>query len=96
LTTKLSALPGFDAGSLISLLVIFGVLIAANVAVRRWRGRLPGRGAAGIELVGARALGGQSALLLIEVQGARYLVGTGRAGVAVICPLCEQAARDVP
>jgi flagellar biogenesis protein FliO len=87
----MNALPGFDAGSVLSLIVIFGVLIGANILVRRWRGRLPGRGGGGIEVVGAKALGGQSGLLLVEVQGARFLVGTGRGGVAAICPL---GARD--
>jgi flagellar biogenesis protein FliO len=87
----MNALPGFDAGSLLSLIVIFGVLIGANILVRRWRGRLPGRGGGGIEVLGAKALGGQSGLLLIEVQGVRFLVGTGRSGVAAICPLI---ARD--
>ncbi len=83
----MSTLPGFDAGSLVSLAVIFGALIGANIVVRRWRGRLPGRGGLGIEVVGAKALGSQSALLLVEVQGARFLVGTGRGGVATICPV---------
>ncbi len=87
MSAELSTLPGFDAGSLVSLIVIFGALIGANIVVRRWRGRLPGRGGGGIEVLGAKALGGQSALLLVEVQGARFLVGTGRAGVATICPL---------
>ncbi len=84
-------MPGFDVGSAVSLIAIFGVLIAANVAVRRWRGRLPGRGGGGIELIGTRPLGGQSGLLLVEVQGVRFLVGTGRGGVSAIC----QVAREI-
>jgi len=84
---------GVDASSLISLLVIFGVLIAANIAVRRWRGRLPGRGSSGIELIGTRPLGGQNSLLVVEIQGTRFLVGTNRTGVSTICPLPQ---RDTP
>jgi flagellar biogenesis protein FliO len=84
---------GIDASSLISLLVIFGVLIAANIAVRRWRGRLPGRTGGGIELIGSRPLGGQNSLLLVDVQGTRFLVGTNRTGVSTICRLPQ---RDTP
>jgi flagellar biogenesis protein FliO len=87
--------PGFSlvASSLGSLLVIFGVLIAATLLVRRLRGSAwSQRNAdqAQIKLIASRPLGGQNALLIVEAQGQRFLIGAGRNGMTSIGRLDTQ------
>jgi flagellar biogenesis protein FliO len=68
------------ASSLGSLAVIFAVLIGAALLLRRLRNTSFGRAAtvSPITLIATRPLGGQNALLIVEAQGQRFLIGTGR------------------
>jgi flagellar biogenesis protein FliO len=55
--------------------------------VRRWRpaGRLRLReGETRIRIVSARAIGWQSSLQIVEVEGQRFLIGASRAGITAI------------
>ena len=81
----------FGSGSLLSaagsLFIILGLLAAFWFAARKLRGaRGVQRNArpAPINIIATRGLGVQSALLIVEAEGQRFLIGTSRAGITAI------------
>ncbi len=75
------------ASSLVSLSVILGVLAGATLLLRRLRGTAWGQRTVSqspIKITASRALGGQNTLIIAEVEGRRFLIGVGRAGIAAI------------
>jgi flagellar biogenesis protein FliO len=73
-----------------SLAVILLLLAVAGFVLRRLRGGGAWTGGAQrgrIEIVAARQIGWQSSLLIVEADGARFLVGAGRNGLTPIGPL---------
>ncbi len=77
---------GSIASSIVSLLVIFGLLIAATIMLRRLRHTQWGQRASHspIQITTTRPLGGQNALIIAEVEGQRFLIGLSRAGMTSI------------
>jgi flagellar biogenesis protein FliO len=58
------------------LLLVFGLLVAALVLLRRHQARTVGRPRPGtVRVIGRTAVGRRSSLLLVEVGGRRVLVG---------------------
>ena len=81
----------FGASAIIStlapLLVILGLLMAAAYLARRFRDRGwgPRRGGQNaITIVATRPIGPGAALLIVEADGQRFLVSSGRHGIASI------------
>ena len=76
-----------------SLAVILALLAVTGFVLRRLRGGVwPGAAQRGrIEIVAARQIGWQSSLLIVEADGARFLVGAGRNGLTPIGPLTTPA-----
>jgi flagellar biogenesis protein FliO len=81
----------FGAGSLVSatasLVIILGLLAAALFVARRLRsaqGFLRNSRTAPINIIATRALGPQTALLIIEAEGQIFLIGTSRGGMTAI------------
>jgi flagellar biogenesis protein FliO len=75
------------ASTLASLLAILFVLAGAAFLLRRLRAHLPGRGIKtqnAITIAASRSLGGQHSLVIAEVEGSRFLIGIGRAGITSI------------
>ncbi len=72
---------------LVSLIVIFGILAGLALLLRKLRNggwTRPGAPAARIRIVATRPIGWQSSLMIVEADGQRFLVGSGRAGLTTI------------
>lgn len=77
----------------VSLFVILGGLAAFTLIVKKfrngrfassagkWRGAAP---ASPINIIATRHLGAQSSLLIVEAEGKRFLLATGRQGITTI------------
>ena len=81
----------FGASAILSTLaplaVILGVLMAVTYAVRRFRygGWGPRRvGGSAITIVATRPVGPGAALMIVEADGQRFLVSSGRQGITPI------------
>jgi flagellar biogenesis protein FliO len=72
--------------TLLPLAVILGVLLVATYVARRVRGGWGPRRAAGnaITIVATRPVGPGAALMIIEADGQRFLVSSGRQGITPI------------
>jgi len=71
----------------LSLIVILAFLVAAAYVARRWQagGYIRGQASsAAIRVVAARAVGWQSSLQIVEADGQRFLIATGRTGIRAI------------
>ncbi len=78
---------------LVSLGVIFGLLAGLALLLRKLRNggwARPGAGPARIRIVATRPIGWQSSLLIVEADGQRFLVGSGRAGLTALGALRDQ------
>ncbi len=90
--------------TLISLAVIFGALFGAALILRKlrdgtWNQPAWARSAAPpsrIRILATRPLGWQASLLIVEADGQRFLVGTGRAGLTAIGALGGDASSHPP
>jgi len=84
---------GSIASSIISLLVIFGLLIIVTILLHRFRNTAWGKraGASPITLVASRPLGGQHSLIIAEVAGERFLIGISRNSMTAIARLDDNA-----
>jgi flagellar protein FliO/FliZ len=72
---------------LVSLAVILLLLAGAAYLARRFRNgaglaRMPTRSR--IEIIGARQIGWQCSLMIVEAEGRRFLIGAGRNGLTSI------------
>ncbi len=79
--------------TLVSLLVIFGALGALAFVLGKLRNggwSRPGAAPARIQIIASRSIGWQSALLIVEADGQRFLVGSGRAGLTPIGALADR------
>jgi flagellar biogenesis protein FliO len=77
-----------------SLAVILLLLAGAAYLARRFRNgawlarpQMPAR----IEIIGARQIGWQCSLMIVEAEGRRFLIGAGRNGLTSIGALDAQA-----
>ncbi|HEY1858057.1 FliO/MopB family protein [Acidocella sp.] len=73
--------------TLVPLVVILGLLMAAAYVARRWRdGNLGARrtGQNAITIVATRPVGPGAALMIVEAEGQRFLVSSGRQGLTPI------------
>ena len=80
--------------TLVPLLVILGLLMAAAYVARRLRDRGwgPRRGGQNaITIVATRPVGPGATLLIVEADGQRFLVSSGRQGIAPIGALGRTA-----
>ncbi len=90
--------------TLISLAVIFGALFGAALILRKfrdgtWNQPAWARSAAPpsrIKILATRPLGWQASLLIVEADGQRFLIGTGRAGLTAIGALGDTTAPTAP
>ena len=62
--------------------LLLGVFVALSLWLRRMA--TPGRQDVPIEVVGSRRLDGQNTVYVVEIEGQRYLMGTGRDGVRLL------------
>jgi len=62
--------------------LLLGVFIALSVWLRRFAA--PGRQDIPIEVVGSKRLDGQNTVYVVDIEGRRYLMGTGRDGVRLL------------
>jgi len=72
---------------LVSLIVIFAILAGLALLLRKLRNggwTRPGAAPARIRIVATRPIGWQSSLMIVEADGQRFLVGSGRAGLTTI------------
>jgi flagellar biogenesis protein FliO len=82
-----------------SLLGILAFLLAVAYLVRRLQagGRIRGQGGtAAIRIVAAQAVGWQSSLQIVEADGQRFLIATGRGGITAIGRLSRAGAALQP
>lgn len=75
-----------DGGALVGALLVVGGLLAALPLVAKRVGAVT-RGRGAITVVETRPLGGRRALLLVEVEGRKVLIGSAEAGLALLCQL---------
>jgi flagellar biogenesis protein FliO len=81
--------------TLVPLVVILGLLMAAAYVARRlrdggWGPRRAGQNA--ITIVATRSVGPGASLMIIEAQSQRFLVSAGRQGISVIGALSAAPA----
>ena len=68
--------------TLLPVFLLLGVFVVLSLWLRRFA--VPGRGDVQIDVVGSRRLDGQNTLYVVDVDGERYLMGTGRDGVRLL------------
>jgi flagellar biogenesis protein FliO len=82
---------------LLTLLGVCGLAIGTLVLLRAAKGGGLSLGnARPIRIVGRQALGTGSTLMLVEVDGARMLIGVSRAGIEVLDSPVKPASNVVP
>lgn len=64
------------------MVLLLGVFVGLSLWLRRMA--TPGRQEVPVEVVGSRRLDGQNTLYVVDIDGHRYLVGTGRDGVRLL------------
>ncbi len=62
--------------------LLLGVFVALSVWLRRVAA--PGRQEVPIEVVGSKRLDGQNTVYVVDIEGERYLMGSGRDGVRLL------------
>ncbi len=70
-----------------TLAIILGLLMGTAYVARRLRGggwKSRAAHAAAIDIVATRPLGPQASLMIVEAEGQRFLISTGRTGVTAI------------
>jgi hypothetical protein len=75
-----------SAGALLAVLGLLGAFAALSLAARRWAGGRPASEAR-VHVLGARRLDAQNTLWLVEAEGRRLLIGTGRDGARLVADL---------
>ncbi|MDE8345378.1 MAG: flagellar biosynthetic protein FliO [Acidocella sp.] len=76
---------GQAVSTVVSMVVIFAVLGIAMVLSRRLRFAVPWRKTTScITVLGARSLGGQNTLVMIQAEDQRFLIGVSRTTISVI------------
>ena len=68
--------------TLLPVFLLLGVFVVLSLWLRRFA--VPNRGDVQIDVVGSRRLDGQNTLYVVDVDGERYLMGTGRDGVRLL------------
>ena len=86
--------PGAEVSAwrgLLAVVIVFGLLAALAWLASRGRLRLPGRRAGLISVEGTCALGERRLLLVVGVDGRRFLLGTTPTQVSLITELAQSA-----
>ncbi len=75
-----------SAGAFLVVIGLLGAFVALSLAVRRWGTGRPAAEAR-VHVLGARRLDAQNTLWLVEAEGRRLLIGTGRDGARLVADL---------
>ncbi|MCB8874899.1 flagellar biosynthetic protein FliO [Acidisoma silvae] len=75
--------------------VVLALLVVAALLARRFRQqRMPGCDNAAIEILASRRLGLQVSLLLVQVDGRKFLLAATRSGIVPLAPVESGPERD--
>ena len=94
---RLGEVRGMDWWALGVALLLLALFGGGAYAIRRFAGALGMGGAGGaqhIHVVGARRLDLHTTLYLVEVEGRRLLVGSGREGARLVADLTAESHAD--
>jgi len=68
--------------AVLPVVLLLGVFVVLSLWLRRLA--TPGRQEVPIEVVGSRRLDGQNTVYVVDIDGHRYLMGTGRDGTRLL------------